>query len=63
MIYQNRDKTNLSNKKEEIDMNKQVNVKQGTIVCQVCGKVIENVDNSEGVKTWYGKCSEDCSRK
>ncbi|WP_140456720.1 GapA-binding peptide SR1P [Priestia megaterium] len=44
-------------------MNKQVNVKQGTIVCQVCGKVIENVDNSKGVKTWYGKCSEDCSRK
>ncbi|MHA2961412.1 GapA-binding peptide SR1P [Priestia megaterium] len=44
-------------------MNNQVNVKQGTIVCQVCGKVIENVENSEGVKTWYGKCSEDCSRK
>lgn len=35
-------------------MNKQVNVKQGTIVCQVCGKVIENVDNSEGLKHGTG---------
>ncbi|MEK1831201.1 GapA-binding peptide SR1P [Priestia megaterium] len=44
-------------------MTKQTNVKQGTIICQVCGKVIENVENYEGVKTWYGKCAEDCSRK
>jgi len=36
-------------------------VKQGTIVCQVCGKMIEAVESQEGVKTWYGKCTEDCS--
>lgn len=33
--------------------------KQGTIICQVCDKVIDIVDSTEGVKTWYGMC-QDC---
>ncbi|MDF2903345.1 MAG: hypothetical protein K0S25_983 [Bacillus sp. (in: firmicutes)] len=44
-------------------MDEQTTIKQGTIVCQVCGEIIESVDSSEGVKTWYGKCSKDCSNK
>lgn len=35
-------------------------LKQGTIICQVCEKVIAIVDSPEGVKTWYGIC-KDCS--
>ena len=41
-------------------MVEQLIVKQGTIICQVCGEVIDIVDSPEGVKTWYGKC-KDCS--
>jgi hypothetical protein len=37
-------------------------LKQGTIVCQVCEKVIDIVDSTEGVKTWYGVCT-DCSEE
>ena len=36
-------------------------VKQGTIICQVCEDVIDTVDSSEGVKTWYGVC-KGCSK-
>ncbi|MBT2701304.1 GapA-binding peptide SR1P [Bacillus sp. ISL-40] len=41
-------------------MVKELKVKQGTIICQVCLEVIDIVDSPEGVKTWYGKCT-DCS--
>ncbi|MFP3124768.1 GapA-binding peptide SR1P [Ectobacillus funiculus] len=37
-------------------MVKKLEVKQGTIICQVCEGVIAVVDSSEGVKTWYGVC-------
>jgi hypothetical protein len=37
-------------------------VKQGTIICQVCGKEIDAVDTEEGVKVWYGICT-GCSEK
>lgn len=43
-------------------MSEQTAVKQGTIICQECGKEIETVDCSEGVKTWYGVCN-DCTNK
>lgn len=43
-------------------MDKQIDLKQGTVVCQVCGKVIAIID-SKGVKTWYGQCPTDCSEK
>lgn len=39
-----------------------LNVKQGTIICQNCGDVIDSVDSTEGVKTWYGICV-DCSNE
>lgn len=38
----------------------ELKVKQGTIICQKCGEVIDIVDSPEGVKTWYGMCT-DCS--
>lgn len=28
--------------------------KQDTIICQVCEEVIDIVESTEGVKTWYG---------
>ncbi|CAF1732746.1 hypothetical protein NRS6110_02428 [Bacillus subtilis] len=31
-------------------------VQQDTIVCQVCEKVIDTADSSEGVKVLYGIC-------
>lgn len=37
-------------------------VKQGTIVCHVCEKEIEAVDN-DGVKIWYGICDECADKK
>lgn len=39
-----------------------LNVKQGTIICQNCGDVIDSVDSTEGVKTWYGLCT-NCSKE
>lgn len=38
-------------------------VKQGTIVCQVCGKEIGAVENVDSVKTWYGICKECANKK
>ncbi|WP_144061468.1 GapA-binding peptide SR1P [Bacillus sp. 1NLA3E] len=38
-------------------------VKQGTIVCQVCGKEIGAVENVDSVKTWYGICHECVIKK
>ncbi|MGF6947824.1 uncharacterized Zn finger protein (UPF0148 family) [Neobacillus sp. B4I6] len=43
-------------------MVEQLKVKQGTVICQVCEKVIDIVESTEGVKTWYGKCP-DCSQE
>lgn len=42
-------------------MVKELKVKQNTIVCQECEKEIDTFDSSEGVKTWYGVCT-DCSK-
>ncbi|WP_342048345.1 GapA-binding peptide SR1P [Bacillus sp. OTU530] len=44
-------------------MVEKLKVKQGTIICQVCEKVIDAVDSSEGVKTWYGVCTNCCKEK
>ncbi|WP_342048348.1 GapA-binding peptide SR1P [Bacillus sp. OTU530] len=44
-------------------MVEKLKVKQGTIICQVCEKVIDVVDSSEGVKTWYGVCTDCCKEK
>ncbi|WP_338448799.1 GapA-binding peptide SR1P [Niallia oryzisoli] len=41
-------------------MSDQAVVKQGTIICQECGKEIDAVENTNGVKTWYGIC-RDCA--
>ncbi|WP_394236508.1 GapA-binding peptide SR1P [Niallia oryzisoli] len=41
-------------------MTDQAVVRQGTIICQVCEKEIDAVENTNGVKTWYGIC-KDCS--
>ncbi|WP_308012629.1 GapA-binding peptide SR1P [Metabacillus rhizolycopersici] len=38
-------------------MVKEVKAIQDTIICQVCGEVIDLVDSLEGVKTWYGICT------
>ncbi|MBM7654491.1 GapA-binding peptide SR1P [Neobacillus cucumis] len=35
--------------------------KQDTIICQVCEEVIDTVESTEGVKTWYGVC-QNCSK-
>jgi RNA polymerase-binding transcription factor DksA len=43
-------------------MAENLKVKQGTIICQDCGDVIDSIDSSEGVKTWYGICA-DCSKE
>lgn len=43
-------------------MVEQLTVKQGTIICQVCGDVMDEVESQEGVKTWYGIC-ENCSNE
>ncbi|MFC7395187.1 GapA-binding peptide SR1P [Scopulibacillus cellulosilyticus] len=40
-------------------MGEELKVKQETIICQVCGEVIDIVNGPEGVKTLYGMCS-DC---
>src|ERR671924_354216 len=60
MCYQ----TSFSKQKlggEEMMIEK-LQVKQGTIICQVCEDVIDTVDSPEGVKTWYGVC-KGCSKK
>jgi len=44
-------------------MVKELKVKQGTIICQVCEGVIDVVDSLEGVKTWYGVCKGCCKEK
>jgi len=44
-------------------MVEQLIVKQGTIICQVCGEVIDIVDSPEGVKTWYGMCTDFSKEK
>lgn len=44
-------------------MSTQTLVKQGTIVCQDCGKEIAAVGNVNGVKTWYGICPECATNK
>jgi hypothetical protein len=36
--------------------------KQDTIICQMCEEVIDTVDSTEGVKTWYGIC-QNCSQE
>jgi hypothetical protein len=38
-------------------MSAELNVKQNTILCQECGEVIDTIDSSEGVKTWFGICT------
>ncbi|QGQ45376.1 GapA-binding peptide SR1P [Metabacillus sediminilitoris] len=38
-------------------MSVELNVKQNTILCQECGEVIDTIDSSEGVKTWFGICT------
>lgn len=43
-------------------MAEQLKTKQGTIICQTCEKVIEIVDSQDGVKTWYGMCT-DCAEE
>lgn len=43
-------------------MGDQAVVKQGTIICQGCGKEIDADKNTNGVKTWYGICI-DCADK
>ena len=43
-------------------MVEELQIKQGTIVCQVCEKVIETVDSPE-VKIWYGMCSDCLNEK
>ncbi|WP_187118959.1 GapA-binding peptide SR1P [Bacillus marasmi] len=44
-------------------MSTQTIVKQGTIICQECGKEIAAVGNVNGVKTWYGVCTDCNSEK
>ncbi|NMD72604.1 GapA-binding peptide SR1P [Bacillus sp. DNRA2] len=44
-------------------MSTQTLVKQGTIVCQECGKEIAAVGNVNGVKIWYGICPECTTNK
>lgn len=43
-------------------MVEELQLKQGTIICQVCEKVIDIVESPEGVKLWYGMCT-DCSHE
>ncbi|WP_157273206.1 GapA-binding peptide SR1P [Neobacillus bataviensis] len=43
-------------------MGETLTVKQGTIICQVCETEIDMVDSIDGVKTWYGVCTE-CSQE